>query len=89
MEVLRTTDAAADQACTHAPTQLATPSGDACAACGSRRSLRMCAECGHVGCCDSQAGDARDHARASGHEVMAALPVGRSFIWCYACDRYL
>ena len=49
----------------------------------------MCADCGHVGCCDSQAGDARRHYRESGHAVMVSMPVGTGFSWCYVDDRYL
>lgn len=78
-----------DQACAHAPAEMATPNGDACEECGSTYSLRMCAACGHVGCCDSQAGDARRHYDQTGHEVMVAMPVGNGFIWCYKDDRYL
>ncbi len=89
MDYLRNLVTPADQACAHAPEQQATPRGSSCEECGSTWSLRMCTDCGHVGCCDSQAGDARRHARESGHEVMMAMPVGSSFTWCYACDRYL
>jgi len=89
MDYLRTLTTRADQACTHAPAEIASPSGSSCAVCGSTRNLRMCADCGHVGCCDSQAADARRHARETKHEVMVAMPVGSSFTWCYACDRYL
>lgn len=78
-----------ETACTHVPEQLASPSGDRCEECGSTRNLRMCATCGHVGCCDSQRGDARLHYRETGHEVMMSMPVGRGFIWCYKDDRYL
>ena len=46
----------AKTACSHVPDQIATPSGDRCEECGSSHSLRMCATCGHVGCCESQAG---------------------------------
>mgnify|MGYP001815508970 FL=1 len=49
----------------------------------------MCAACGHLGCSDSQAGDARRHYRETGHEVMVAMPVGRGFSWCYTDERYL
>lgn len=89
MDYLQKQTTSAAKGCTHAPSEIASPTSDNCAECGSARNLRMCVECGHVGCCDSQAGDARDHARGTGHEVMAAMPVGSSFIWCYACDRYL
>ena len=89
MDYLRNITSPAERACPHSPAEMATPTGNDCAECGSTYNLRMCADCGHVGCCDSQAGDARHHARETGHEVMAAIPVGRSFTWCYACDRYL
>ena len=75
--------------CEHVPAELATPSGDRCEECGSSWNLRMCATCGHVGCCDSQAGDARRHYRETGHDVMASMPVGRGFKWCYTDDRYV
>ena len=89
MEYLRSLVSPSDKACPHTPAQTATPSGQACEECGSTWNLRMCADCGHVGCCDSQAGDARSHARETGHEVMVAMPVASGFTWCYACDRYL
>ena len=63
--------------------------GSACEECGSTSSLRMCAACGHVGCCDSQAADARRHYHETGHEVMVAMPVASGFTWCYEHDRYL
>ena len=75
--------------CTHRPDEAATPNGQACEECGSTWNLRMCATCGHVGCCDSQAGDARRHHRETGHAVMVAMPVDRGFTWCYQDDRYL
>ena len=52
-------------------------------------SLRMCATCGHVGCCESQAGDAEAHWRSTGHEVMLSMPVGRGFTWCYEDHKYI
>ncbi len=79
----------ASSSCQHVPDRLAAPSGQRCEECGSTYNLRVCATCGHVGCCDSQAGDARSHWRESGHAVMASMPVGRGFVWCYEDDRYL
>jgi uncharacterized UBP type Zn finger protein len=76
-------------ACAHLPTEIATPSGDRCEECGSGHSLRMCAACGHVGCCESQRGDARRHAREAGHPVIIAMPVDRGFTWCYEENRYV
>jgi uncharacterized UBP type Zn finger protein len=79
----------AKTACPHVPEAVATPSGDRCDECGSGHSLRMCAACGHVGCCESQRGDARRHAREAGHPVIIAMPVGQSFTWCYEESRYV
>ena len=76
-------------ACAHAPATLAAPSGDRCEECGSTFNLRLCAHCGHVGCCESQAGDARAHALGAGHPVILQMPAGRGFTWCYAENRYV
>lgn len=75
--------------CSHIPDQIATPSGDRCEECGSRFNLRLCATCGHVGCCESQRGDARTHARATGHPVILSMPAGRGFTWCYEERAYV
>ncbi len=79
----------ASSGCEHVPAEVATPSGDRCEKCGSGYSLRMCLTCGHVGCCESQAGDAEAHYRQTGHAVMASMPVGHGFRWCYAERRYV
>ena len=75
------------RACAHAPETIATPSGNACEECGSTFNLRLCATCGHVGCCESQAGDARAHALDQGHPVILEMPAGKGFTWCYAESR--
>ena len=75
--------------CPHVPDPLATPSGAACEECGSLFNLRMCATCGHVGCCESQAGHARTHALAEDHPVIHQMPAGSGFVWCYAERRYV
>ena len=79
----------AKTACPHRPETLPAPSGARCEACPSTHSLRMCATCGHVGCCESQAGHARQHARAEGHPVIIAMPVDRGFAWCYEENDYV
>jgi uncharacterized UBP type Zn finger protein len=76
-------------ACEHAPTTIATPSGDACEECGSAVNLRLCAACGHVGCCESQAGHGRAHAIGANHPVILQMPVGTGFTWCYVESRYV
>jgi uncharacterized UBP type Zn finger protein len=88
MEPITFTPTAAPR-CAHAPQTVAAPVGSACEECGSTRSLRACLTCGHVGCCDSQRGDARTHANVSGHAVMQSLPAATGFTWCYEDDAYV
>ena len=77
-------------ACGHVPAHVAEPHGAACEECGSTHSLRLCATCGHVGCCESQRGDARAHALDERHPVIKSLPLGpRAFTWCYTCNDYV
>ena len=46
--------------------------------------LRICLECGHVGCCDdSPAKHATAHAQASGHPLIRSLEPGEDWSWCY------
>ena len=75
--------------CAHAPEVIASPSGDRCEECGSDNRLRLCATCGHVGCCESQAGDARAHALAANHPVILQITDGTGFAWCYAENGYV
>jgi len=45
--------------------------------------LRLCLECGHVGCCDSSIGKhATKHFEKTRHPIMAEYP-GRAWKWCY------
>jgi uncharacterized UBP type Zn finger protein len=75
--------------CTHVPHDLAGPRAEACERCGETRNLRVCAECGHVGCCESLGAHNTLHYRESGHAVIRSLPLGEGFTWCYDCNRYL
>lgn len=46
--------------------------------------LRICLECGHVGCCDSSPNHhATAHAQATGHPIMRSLQPGEDWAWCY------
>ncbi|WP_040160743.1 Na+/H+ antiporter [Nigerium massiliense] len=46
--------------------------------------LRLCLECGHVGCCDSSAGrHATKHFEETGHPVMRSIEPGEDWRWCY------
>jgi len=76
--------------CPHVTSKVAEPEGASCRECGSTYNLRMCTECGHVGCCESQRGHNTAHARAVGHPVIRSLPLGASsFTWCYECNSYV
>jgi hypothetical protein len=46
--------------------------------------LRVCLECGHVGCCDSSPPQhATAHANGTGHPVMQSGEPGETWRWCY------
>ncbi|WP_085528758.1 Na+/H+ antiporter [Kocuria massiliensis] len=46
--------------------------------------LRMCLECGDIGCCDSSTGKhATEHFHRTGHPVMQSAEPGESWRWCY------
>jgi uncharacterized UBP type Zn finger protein len=46
--------------------------------------LRICLECGHVGCCDSSPNrHASAHAESSGHPIMRSLQPGEEWCWCF------
>lgn len=77
-------------ACRHDSSARAEPRSGACEDCGSTVNLRVCTECGHVGCCESQLAHNTAHSRSSGHPLIQSMPVGpSSFTWCYECGRYL
>ena len=75
--------------CEHVPSAVLSPRSDRCEDCGSDFNLRMCATCGFVGCCESQAGHNRRHALGAGHPVIYSMPVGRGFVWCYDHNAYV
>lgn len=79
----------ASTGCSHVTENTASPRSDKCEECGSTFNLRVCAECGHVGCCESQQGHNKAHYQASGHPVISSLPLGSHFTWCYECGRYI
>jgi monovalent cation/hydrogen antiporter len=77
------------ESCEHLPDTVPAAQAPTCQGCGSGFNIRLCATCGHVGCCDSQSGHARRHAEETGHPVIHGTPTGGGFTWCYAHDRYL
>ena len=71
----------------------APPSGTGCAEClaseGWWLHLRRCAECGHIGCCDSSPNQhAIKHARASGHTVIRSFEPNEDWFWDYASEQF-
>jgi uncharacterized UBP type Zn finger protein len=46
--------------------------------------LRMCEECGNVGCCDSSKNKhATKHFHATQHPIITSLERGEHWKWCY------
>src|SRR5690242_7513137 len=70
----------------------AQPSGTGCAECltagGWWFHLRRCAQCGHIGCCDSSPSQhARAHAAATGHRVIRSYEPGEEWFWDFGTDE--
>jgi len=46
--------------------------------------LRMCQECGHIGCCDNSEGKhATGHFHETGHPIIRSAEPGEDWSWCY------
>jgi len=46
--------------------------------------LRLCLECGHVGCCDSSVGKhATKHFHRTNHPIIKSFEPGENWGWCY------
>ena len=70
------------------------PSGTGCVECEAAGGwwfhLRRCAQCGHVGCCDSSPNrHASAHAAGTGHPVVQSFEPGESWFWNYDSEDYL
>ncbi|KFG06563.1 MULTISPECIES: UBP-type zinc finger domain-containing protein [Streptomyces] len=68
------------------------PSGGGCVECEAAGGwwfhLRRCAQCGHVGCCDSSpAQHATAHASGAGHPFVRSYEPGESWFWNYATSE--
>src|ERR1700756_3080546 len=64
------------------------PSGEGCVEClaagGWWLHLRRCAECGHVGCCDSSPSQhASKHFHSTGHPIAASFEPGEAWFYDY------
>ncbi|HWU31541.1 MAG TPA: UBP-type zinc finger domain-containing protein [Marmoricola sp.] len=71
----------------------AVPSGTGCVECEAAEGwwvhLRRCAECGHIGCCDSSPSQhASLHAAEAGHPVIQSFEPGEDWFWDYAHETY-
>ena len=69
------------------------PSGTGCMECDAAGGwwfhLRRCAQCGHIGCCDtSPSQHASAHAAATGHPVIRSFEPGEAWFWSYATDEF-
>ena len=70
------------------------PSSTGCVECDAAGGwwlhLRRCAECGHVGCCDtSPSQHATAHARESGHAIIASFEPGEDWLYDYRTEEFL
>ncbi len=71
--------------------EAARPSGTGCAECleagGWWLHLRRCAECGHIGCCDSSPHQhARRHYEETGHAVITSFEPGEHWFYDFRTD---
>ena len=77
--------------CTHLDHVLVTQlpeSVDGCQEClatgGKWLHLRICLECGHVGCCDDSPNrHATAHANETSHPIIRSLEPSEEWSWCY------
>lgn len=70
------------------------PSGTGCVEClangGWWLHLRRCAECGHVGCCDSSPSQhATHHFHETGHPIMQSFEPGENWFWDYRSENLI
>ncbi|GAA2702618.1 UBP-type zinc finger domain-containing protein [Actinoplanes palleronii] len=68
------------------------PSGTGCVEClesaGWWVHLRRCAQCGHIGCCDtSPSQHATAHFRETGHPVIQSFEPGEDWFWDYRSEQ--
>ena len=70
-----------------------TPSAKGCEDClkigGRWVHLRLCMECGHVGCCDSSPNrHATGHYHATQHPIIKSFEPGEDWGYCYPDDLF-
>ncbi len=72
----------------------AKPSGTGCVECLATKSwwlhLRRCAECGHIGCCDTSPNQhATKHQEATGHPVITSFEPGEEWFYDYRSGEFI
>ena len=72
----------------------AKPSGTGCVECLARGGwwlhLRRCAECGHIGCCDSSPSQhASKHHAAMGHPIITSFEPGEHWFYDYRTEEFI
>ena len=81
------------KACEHVPVDAPElPSRLVCEDCvkmgGRWVHLRLCLQCGHLGCCDDSPNrHATGHFHAAGHPVIRSAEPGEDWRWCYLHQR--
>jgi predicted ester cyclase len=72
-------------------TEPATQVCEQCVASGDEwPALRMCLECGFVGCCDLSVNKhMKKHCEATGHAIFRSIQPGEAWIWCYPDSAFL
>jgi hypothetical protein len=70
------------------------PSGAGCVEClgdgGWWLHLRRCAQCGHIGCCDSSPHQhARKHAHTAKHPIIASFEPGEIWFYSFTTDEMM
>jgi hypothetical protein len=70
-----------------------TPSAQGCEDClrsgGRWLHLRLCMECGHVGCCDDSPNrHATKHFQRTTHPIIKSFEHGEDWGWCYVDEMF-
>jgi hypothetical protein len=68
------------------------PSGTGCVECLRDKTwwfhLRRCAQCGHIGCCDSSPHQhATKHFHETGHPIIQSFEPGEGWFWDFASEQ--
>ncbi len=69
------------------------PSGAGCVECNATQGwwfhLRRCAQCGHVGCCDSSPSQhASAHFAETSHPIIRSFEPGEDWFWDFTTEDY-